>query len=65
MLLNEAEELERRAARFLGAGFPRLDRAFAGLEIPRKHRLAHLAIFAQPLDIGRRTAERPCSLLKG
>jgi len=65
MLLNEAEELERRAARLLGAGFPSPDHAYTDVGIAGEHRLAHLAIFAQPLDIGRRTAERPCSLLKG
>lgn len=51
MLLRNRQQLKRHAAWAFGAGLPFLDGAFAGVEIARKHRLAHAMGFAQLLDL--------------
>lgn len=53
MFLHDGEQFERHAAGAFGAGFPFLDRAFAGVEKAGKHGLAHAIGFAQLLDLFR------------
>lgn len=53
MLLNHSEKLERRATRRFSAGFPLLDRTFAGVEIAGEHGLTDIVGLAQPLDLRR------------
>jgi len=47
ILLHHGEQLAGHAAGALGTGFPLLDRGLAGVQIARKHRLAHIVGLAQ------------------
>jgi len=54
VLLHEREELERRPAWPLGAGFPLLNRRLARVQITGKDRLADMVVLAERLDLTRR-----------
>jgi hypothetical protein len=51
MLLHDGKELESHPTGLFRARLPLLHRAFIGVEIAREYRLAHVALFAQLLDL--------------
>src|SRR3990172_1614300 len=58
VLLDYGQQLERHAARPLGAGLPLLYRGLASVQIAREHRLADMYPLADSLDLLRRDHRR-------
>ena len=53
VLLHEKEQFKRGTTRFLSAGLPLLDGAFARVEVTGEHGLADVVRLAEQLDLSR------------
>ena len=53
VLLHHREQFQRHTTRSLRSRFPLLHGAFAGIEVSREYRLAHLEAIAKDLDLTR------------